>query len=274
MREQETVHARAVVVTGAAMGIGRATANRCVRDGWHVVGVDVDRDALENAADALGERFEAVTGDVAERATHERAADAAERVGVLAGWVNNAGIEIAGRAHELRSEDLERTLAVNLVGVALGCAVATARFLASGTPGALVNVSSLQAVAGFPRSFAYEASKGGVDALTRQVAVEYGPVGIRCNAVRPGAVDTPLSHRTAEEADDPAAELASYGDLHPLGRMARAEEIAGAIAFLLGPDASFVTGACIPVDGGASARCYAYPPSPDLQSAPAGRRLS
>jgi NAD(P)-dependent dehydrogenase (short-subunit alcohol dehydrogenase family) len=245
-----------IVVTGAAMGIGRATAARCLADGGRVIGVDVDDAALADAAQELGEGFVPVSGDVARRATHEHAADEAERLGTLTGWVNNAGIEIAGRAHELRDADLERTLAVNLAGTAYGCSVATGRFLRAGTGGAIVNVSSLQAVAAFPESFAYEASKGGIDALTRQVAVEYGPAGIRCNAVRPGAIDTPMSHRTAAEAADPEAEWASYAALHPLGRIGRAEEIAAVIAFLLGPDASFVTGACVAVDGGAGARCY------------------
>ena len=254
----------AVVVTGAGSGIGRATSGRCRADGWLVVGVDLDEAGLEETGRQLGGGFTPVVGDVARRETHERAADEAGRAGTLAGWVNNAGVEIEGRAHELREDDLELTLAVNLKGTALGCSVATARFLATRTPGAIVNVSSVQAVAAFPAAFAYQATKGGVDAMTRQVAVEYGPAGIRCNAVRPGAIDTPMSARSAARLGNPEAEYAAYAALHPLGRIGRAEEVAAVIAFLLGPDASFVTGACVAVDGGAAARCFAYPPAPDI----------
>jgi NAD(P)-dependent dehydrogenase (short-subunit alcohol dehydrogenase family) len=125
----------------------------------------------------------------------------------------------------------------------------------------------VQAVAAFPAAFAYQASKGGVDAITRQVAVEYGPAGIRCNAVRPGAIDTPMSARSADRLGDPEAEYRAYAALHPLGRIGKAEEVAALIAFLLGPGSSFVTGACVPVDGGAAARCFAYPPDPDIAGA-------
>lgn len=253
------------------MGIGLATAERCLADGWRVVGVDLDEKALGHAARTLGDGFVAVAGDVSERATHELAADRAEDGGSLAGWVNNAGIQLDAAAHELTDADFERTLAVNLMGTGYGCAVAAGRFLKSRTAGSIVNVSSLHAVAAFPASLAYEASKGGVDAVTRQVAVEYGVAGIRCNAVRPGAIDTPLSHRTVAEAPDPAVEWAAYADLHPLARVGSAAEVAAAIAFLLGPDASFVTGVCLAVDGGASARCYPYPPNDDVTAAARGR---
>jgi NAD(P)-dependent dehydrogenase (short-subunit alcohol dehydrogenase family) len=261
-----------VVVTGAGSGIGRATAERCIAGGWDVVGLDVDSGGLEGTAGLLGERFTAVEGDVSQRAAHERAADAAEQAGLLAGWVNNAGIALMGRADEVREEDLERTLAVNLVGTALGCATAVKRFLAAGSAGSIVNVSSIEAVAAFPRSFSYDASKGGIDALTRQVAVEYGALGIRCNAVRPGAIDTPLAKQTAAEVADPEAEWASYAALQALGRLGAPDEVAAVIAFLLGPDASFVTGACWAVDGGAGARCYAYPPAPELGLRPTGEQ--
>jgi NAD(P)-dependent dehydrogenase (short-subunit alcohol dehydrogenase family) len=109
---------------------------------------------------------------------------------------------------------------------------------------------------------AYQTSKGGVDALTRQIAVEYGHLGIRANSVQPGTVMTPMTERSLEAAPDREAELRSYAELHPLNRVAEPEEIASVIAYLLSDDAGFVSGVEIPVDGGASARCFAYPPEP------------
>ena len=204
------------------------------------------------------------------RADHRRrggARDARARrgrgrgAGTLTGWVNNAGIEIGAGARAPRRRpraDARRQPA----GTAYGCAVAVHRFLARGTPARSSTSARSRPSRAFPRSFAYQASKGGVDALTRQVAVEYGAAGIRCNAVRPGAIDTPLCGRTAVRGRRPGGGVEAYADLHPLGRIGRADEVAAVIAFLLGPDASFVTGACVAVDGGAAARCYPYPPSP------------
>src|SRR3712207_4875852 len=117
----------ALVVTGAAMGISYATARRCLDDGWLVSGVDIDAGSLAAAAERQGEGLEPGGGDVAERAAHERCGEGAERGGRRAGWVNDAGIEIIGRARELREEDLERRVAVNRVGTALGCPAATGR---------------------------------------------------------------------------------------------------------------------------------------------------
>lgn len=245
-----------VVISGAANGIGAATAHALAAGDNIVVGVDVDAEALERTAAAVGSRFIPVSGDVADPATHARAADAATESAPLGGWVNSAGIDIPDSAHALDPDALRRTLEVNLIGTALGSAAAVKRLLAQHTPGAIVNVSSLEAIASFPASFSYEASKGGVEALSRQVAVEYGPVGIRCNCVRPGAVMTPMTERFLQAAPDRDQQLEDYARLHPLGRVAQPEEIASVIVFLLSDQASFVSGACIPVDGGASARCF------------------
>jgi NAD(P)-dependent dehydrogenase (short-subunit alcohol dehydrogenase family) len=259
------------VVTGAASGIGRATAARLVAGGRTVVGVDRDEAGLEGAAGSLGGLFRPVPGDVGERATHDRAAAEATSAGRLAGWVNAAGIWTPTRAHDLDDDAVARVLGVNLVGTILGCSVACRAWLEAGTPGAIVNVSSVESQAAFPAALAYEASKGGVDAVTRQVAVEYGPAGIRCNAVRPGAIMTPMAEGYLADAEDREAMIESWRDLAPLGRVGEPEEVADVIAFLLFEGARFVTGALLPVDGGADARCYAYPPDPDIVRTPERR---
>jgi NAD(P)-dependent dehydrogenase (short-subunit alcohol dehydrogenase family) len=257
-----------VVVTGAASGIGRATTERLLRQGRVVVGVDRDRAGLQ-ALRELSDGFAPVVGDVVERATHERAAERAEELGALRGWVNAAGIWAKTRAHDLNEEDVDRVLATNLRGSILGCSVACGRFLASGVGGAICNVSSIEALVAFPDSLAYEASKGGIDALTRQVAVDYGPAAIRCNGVRPGAIMTPLAEAyLAAYEEDREAMLQSWRDLSPLGRVGEPDDVAAVIAFLLSDDAGFVTGELVNVDAGATARCFRYPPHPDIAARP------
>jgi NAD(P)-dependent dehydrogenase (short-subunit alcohol dehydrogenase family) len=258
-----------VVVTGAASGIGRATAERLLRDGRSVVGVDRDAEALEAVAGQLSGRFGAVVGDVVERATHERAADAADELGTVTGWVNGAGIWAKTLAHDFAEDEVDRVLAVNLKGTILGCSVACAGFLAGGEGGAIVNVSSIEAIAAFPDAVAYEASKGGIDAVTRQVAVDYGPAGIRCNGVRPGAIMTPLADTYLDAYDeDREAMLQSWRDLSPLGLVGEPEDVAAVIVFLLSPEARFVSGELVNVDAGATARCFRYAPAADIRREP------
>jgi len=258
-----------VVVTGAASGIGRATAERLLRDGHAVVGVDLDEAAFEELAVSSPDAFAHVAGDVVERQTHERAADAAVNLGRLRGWVNGAGIWAKTRAHDFVEDDLDRVLAVNLKGSILGCSVACADLLARGEGGAIVNVSSIEAIAAFPDAVAYEASKGGIDALTRQIAVDYGPAGIRCNGVRPGAIMTPLADVYLDAyAEDREEMLQSWRDLSPLGLVGEPEDVASVIVFLLSDDARFVSGELVNVDAGATARCFRYAPAQDLGGGP------
>jgi NAD(P)-dependent dehydrogenase (short-subunit alcohol dehydrogenase family) len=207
----------------------------------------------------------AVVGDVAEWDSHERAADAAASCAPLRAWVNNAGVAIGGGAHETDAAAIDAAIAVLQVGAMAGTAVAVRRMLElqprapGGQRGAIVNVSSIQAVAAFPSFYAYGAAKAAIVALARSVATDYGPSGIRCNTVLPGTIETPMMHRgleggwTIEDARRSASELA------PLGRAGTAEEVASVVAFLLSDDASYVSGAAIPVDGAATAR--ATPPS-------------
>jgi NAD(P)-dependent dehydrogenase (short-subunit alcohol dehydrogenase family) len=250
---------RSAVVTGAAMGIGRAVAVRLVADGIHVVALDRDADALESARVEIGGAFEPVLGDIADWDAHERAADAAQAAGDLRHWVNNAGIDWVGAAHEIDAEHIQRGLAVLQVGPMYGACVAVRRMLPA-RAGSIVNVSSIQGVAAFPRYFVYDVAKAGILMATKSIAVDYGPFGIRCNALLPGCIETRMTYATLPPDLDREEALRREGLLAPMLRVGQPQEMAEVVAFLLSDRASYVNGAEIVADGGAAARVFAYPP--------------
>lgn len=248
---------RSCVVTGAANGLGRAVAETLLAQGWSVVGLDVDEDGIGRASSELG--LTPVVGSIVDWAAHERAAEAAAGLGPLRGWVNNAAIDLQGAAHEVDADHVAAGLEVLCQGPMLGMAVAVRRMLPH-RAGCIVNVSSIQAVATFPRYFVYGAAKAALLQATRSVAVDYGPAGIRCNAVLPGTIDTPMLDLVLPP-DVPREEaVAREGELSPMGRIATPDEVASVVAFLLSDEASYVSGAAITVDGASSARCFPYPP--------------
>jgi len=248
---------RSCVVTGAASGLGLATAETLRERGWKVVGLDIDDEGLQRAAAALG--LVPVVGSITDWAAHERAAEAAADLAPLHGWVNNAAIDLQGAAHEVDAEHVAKGLGVLLEGPMFGLAVAV-RHMLPHRAGSIVTVSSIQAVATFPRYFVYGAAKAALLQATRSVAVDYGPVGIRCNAVLPGTIDTPMLDVVIPTGVSREESVAREGELSPMGRIAAPGEVANAVAFLLSDEASYVSGAMLTVDGASTARCFAYPP--------------
>lgn len=239
------------VVTGGGRGIGRALVSRLLSDPdtAAVVAVELDAAALAWVDD---QRVRAVVGNAAEESVAERAADAAESAGTLTGWVNNAALFRDASVDSAPTAEILRLIATNLDPAVVGCATAVRRFLAAGTPGAIVNVSSHQARQVVPGCTPYATAKAAIEGLTRALAVEYGPRGIRVNAVAPGTVVTERYEQVLDRLEPAAAERLDHEMrlLHPMGRLGRVDEVAAAIAYLLSPDASFINGATVPVDGG------------------------
>ncbi len=235
------------VVTGAAGGIGRAVVMRAVAESWHVVAVDRSA-AVHELAD---HSVHTLVGDVSDPNTHRQAAGLGGELGVLRGWVNSAAIQVGQAAAAIDIVSMRSQIDINLVGTLLGCAEA-ARNMRDG--GSIVSLSSIHAERGFPDAFVYAATKGGVRALSRQLAVDYGPRGIRANTVSPGAIETAMCTADWAASADPESARRADEDLHLQRRMGQPDEIAAVVCFLLSDDASLINGQDIVADGGATAR--------------------
>jgi len=246
---------KSYVVTGGGRGIGRVIVEQLLGDNNTVVVIEMDPAVLswidQHSAHS---RLTGVTGDAADEAVAERAADLAEQSGTLAGWVNNAAVFRDASVHNTSTHEIIDKIGLNLNPAIVGCAIAIRRFLKANTSGAIVNISSHQASRAVPGCLPYVTAKAAIEGLTRSLAVEYGPRGIRVNTVALGSINTEryeafLAEQRPEAALHIKREMAR---LHPLRRVGRTEEVAAVVAFLLSDASSFISGATIPVDGGRS----------------------
>jgi len=251
---------KVVLITGAADGIGWATAQKFAAAGYAVAILDVQEEAAKARAVELGDGHHAVRCDVSVEADVCAAVtEIAERYGRLDAVVNNAGI---GSPHiptlEQSVESFERVLRIHLTGT-FAVSREAARVMIETGGGAIVNISSIAGVTGLPRRNAYGAAKAGIASMTRSMACEWAGRGIRVNAIAPGFVTTALVQKLEREGSIDMARLQSR---IPMGRLARPEEVAETILFLCSSAASYVTGAVLSVDGGWAAFGDAGPASP------------
>ena len=245
---------KVTIVTGAGSGIGRATAVRFAEEGARVTCVDIDRDSVAAVAGEIGDAAFAVAADVSDAAAVRRYTDeTVDRWGGLHVAFNNAGVNIPGVFHEVPDEVIDRTLNVNVKGCIYGCRYAIPHMLRGGG-GSLINTSSVNGLVAEPFLAIYATSKGAIIMLSKGIALDYAKQGIRCNALAPGWVDTPINYAHAEMLGGLDQVYATIDSFQPIGRPGEPREIANVALFLASDESSFVTGSVLVADGAMTAR--------------------
>jgi len=256
--DAQRLRGKVALITGASRGLGRGIALEFARQGARLA-ISANRDKEGLAATArtardLGADVVEVRGDVSRAAEARSMVDAAVKAyGRLDVAVSNAGIEIGAKVADLRKDDWERVIAVNLTGTFLICKYAIPALLAVGG-GSIITMGSVAGVVGWAADAAYNASKGGVILLTKTIALDYGSQGVRANCICPGSIETEMHWAWVKQAPDPQAEQQALVDAHPIGHLGAVEDVALAAVYLASDESRFVTGSCLMVDGGYTAR--------------------
>jgi len=254
----QRLRGKVALVTGAARGLGRGIAVEFARQGARLV-LSTSKDVEGLAATArmvreLGGEAVEMRGDVANPAEARAMVEAGPAAyGRLDTVVSNAGIEIAAPVADLREEDWDRVIAVNLSGTFLICKYAIPALLQAGG-GSIITMGSVAGVVGWAADAAYNASKGGVILLTKTIALDYSARGVRANCICPGSIETEMHTAWVAQAADPQAEQQALVDAHPIGHLGEVADVAMAAVYLASDESRFVTGSVLMVDGGYTAR--------------------
>jgi dihydroanticapsin dehydrogenase len=253
----DRVKDRIAIVTGAGSGIGEASAIRLAEEGAKVICADINLESATKTAQqitAAGFIAEGYAIDIADsQACTALVSHAVSKYGAIDILVNNAGVNLPGVFHEVTNEIIDRTLNVNVKGAMYLTRAALPHMLKS-SRGSIVNMSSVNGLVSEPYLSVYSASKGAIVMFTRGIALDYAKTGIRCNAICPGWVDTPINHAHAKMLGGLDHVYKTIDSFQPIGRPGTSREIANVVLFLASDESSFMTGSIVSADGGMTAQ--------------------